>query len=330
MKLKKLLSALALGSLAVATAPLAMANTQWDLPLAWPQDNFITKDVQQFADKVAKQTNGDVKITLHPSGSLGFKGPEMFSAVRDGLVPIGDMLLGQQVGEDSRLDLESLPYMLSSFEKLELFDKAYRPLLDDIFAKNNQKVLLVIPWPEQQIFTKKKIKTLADLKGVKIRTYNKPTTEIFSAAGMTTVQLPWGEVVPSLASGAIDAVATSATSAIDGSFWEFLKYAYPTRQAWSTDAVSVNLDYWNQLPKETRTIIEKIATDLQPKIWASVQQIDKDNMKILTDHGMIAGTISNDLRQKLHDLSGPIRDASLKNMGPEVKKVFDDYAALNK
>ncbi|MBD5769580.1 TRAP transporter substrate-binding protein [Marinomonas colpomeniae] len=329
MKSLKNIASLCMATTVAFTAQYSIAATQWDLPLAWPADNFITKAVTEFTDDVKATTNGELDIITHPGGSLGFKGPDMFGAVRDGLVPIGDMLLSQQTGEDPRLGLASLPYLIGSLKELEKFGTFYRPLLDEIYAKNNQKILFTLPWPDQQIFTTEAIETIDDMKNVKIRTFNKSTTEVFEAVGMTPVQLPWGEVVPSLASGAIDAVATSAASAVDGSFWEFLGYIYPTRQSWNTNVVSVNLDYWNDLSKDNQQKIEALAKEFEPKVWASIDGINVSDMKKLTDHGMVAGTISDDLRAKFKELASPLREKEIKLMGPSARKVVDAFQAAN-
>lgn len=327
MKAFKNISSLFIATTVAFTAQYSIAASQWDLPLAWPADNFISKAVTEFADEVKTVTNNDVSIITHPGGSLGFKGPDMFSAVRDGLVPIGDMLLNQQTGENPLLGLESLPYLIGSLKELEEFGTYYRPLLNEVYAKNNQKILFTLPWPDQQIFTKDVIETIDDMKNVKIRTFNKSSTEVFDAVGMTSVQLPWGEVVPSLASGAIDAVATSAASAVDGSFWEFLGYIYPTRQSWNTNVISVNLDYWNELSKENQIKIETLAKEFQPKVWASIDEINANDMKKLMDNGMIAGSISDDLRAKFKELASPLREKEIDAMGPSARKVVNAFQA---
>ena len=181
----KLVMASVAAMLSLGTATTASAETKWDLPLAWPAGNYIVQSAQRFADEVKSATGGEIVITLHPGGSLGFKGPEMLGAVRDGLVPIGDMLLNQQVGEEPLLGLQSLPYMIGGFDELRVFDGLYRPLLTEVFTKNNQKLLYTIPWPQQQIFTKKKIDSLADLSSIKIRSYDKSSTEILTSWGST-------------------------------------------------------------------------------------------------------------------------------------------------
>ena len=71
--------------LAFAATPALSEN--WDLPLAWPAENYISVNAAEFADRVREETDSRIDVTLHTGGSLGFKGPEMLAAVRDGLVP---------------------------------------------------------------------------------------------------------------------------------------------------------------------------------------------------------------------------------------------------
>lgn len=315
---------MALAGACVMSAPAA-AQTYWDLPLAWPAENYITKNVQRFADVVKEATGGEVVINLHPGGSLGYKGPEMLSAVRDGLVPIGDMLLNQQVGEAPLLGLQSLPYLIADFDELQAFDNAFRPLLTEVLEDNNQLPLFTIPWPQQQIYTKVEITTFADLSGIKIRSYDASSTQIFEAASMTAVQLPWGEVIPSLATGAIDAVATSAPSAVDGSFWEFLKYGYPTRQTWNSNVVSVNNDAWAALSAEHQQAILAIASELEPSFWQSAQDEDAEKMALLAENGMINGEIDDATRESLRERAAPLREAALARLGDRATAVIDGF-----
>lgn len=314
-----------LAAIVALTATPVLAQTAWDLPLAWPAENYISVNAQRFADEVSTATGGEVAITIHPGGSLGFKGPEMFSAVRDGLVPIGDMLLQQQTGDNPLLGLQSLPYLIDTYEEQVAFQEFYRPLLEEVFAENNQKLLYTLPWPQQQVYTKKEINSIADFAGIKVRSSDSSATEIFRASGMTPVQLPWGEVIPSLATGAIDAVGTSSPSAVDGSFWEFLTHGYTTRHTWNLNAVSVNLDAWNALSEEHQAAILETAKRLEPEFWQSAQDTDALQLKTLAEHGMINADLDDATREELRNRAAPIREAEIAKMGPRAIAVVEAF-----
>ena len=324
------LSAAAVVSAALLSATLtttALAETEWDLPLAWPDGNFHVENAKTFAKVVEQVTGGEVTINVHPGGSLGFKGPEMLNAVGDGLVPIGEMLLNQQVGERKILGLETQPYLIEDLDQLAVFHKHYRLAIEKVAAEYNQKVLYVAPWPRQYVYTKVEAKGVADLAGIKIRTYNSTTTEMFNRIGMTSVQLPWGEVVPSLAAGTIDAVTTSASSGVDGKFWEFLTHMYPTSHVWSSNMISVNLDAWNDLTDGQRNAIEAAARMLEPVFWQVSKAEDAAKSKILNERGVAMGHVSAAMLAEMQAATEPMLAEALAELGDEGQAIIDGFFA---
>lgn len=309
--------------MALATSPTLADD--WDLPLAWPADNFISTSAGVFAEEVAKATEGRVDIKTHPGGSLGFKGPEMLGTVRDGIVPIGDVFLPQQIGDEPLLGLPGLPFMFGSFDELEAFDAYFRPEFDKIMEEHNQKVLYTIPWPAPQAWVKAEITDIDSMAGVKIRTYDKTSTKVYEAAGMTAVQLPWGDVIPSLAAGTIEGVVTSSSSAVDGSFWEFLTAGYPLAHSWNVNATTVNLDVWSALSDGDKAAIEAAASRLQPEFWQLARAEDAKNMKVLAEKGIIAGLVPEELRAEIVARSASVRDEALETMGDKAKVIIEGY-----
>ena len=317
------------GTAAVALLSLgatALSAAEWDLPLAWPDGNFHVENAKVFAAEVEKATEGRVKINIHPGGSLGFKGPEMLTAVRDGLVPIGDILLNQQVGEAPLVGTEAQPYVVSGFDQLRMLHGHFLPVLNEIAAQFNQKLLYMVPWPRQYVYTKVPIGQLKDLAGIKIRTYDKTTTALFNAVGMTAVQLPWGEVVPSLAAGTIDAVTTSASSGVDGKFWEFLKFMYPTSHVWGSNMINVNLDAWAAIDEKDRVAIEETAKRLEPQFWDVSRLEDESKSKILNDSGLEMGVVTDEMLSGMQEATRPMV-AKFMEDNPKAKMVLEAYFA---
>src|SRR5262245_17947041 len=105
----------------------ASAATTLDLATVWPDGNFHTQNAKRFAAEVAKVTGGEVVINVQAGGSLGFKGPEQLRAVRDGLVPLADILNIQQIGDEPLLGTESIPFLVASDSELKILHKYLRP-----------------------------------------------------------------------------------------------------------------------------------------------------------------------------------------------------------
>ena len=318
--------AAAAGVAAMTFAAAGAGAVTWDLPLAWPDSNFHTKNAKMFAEEVKKASGGDITINIHSGGSLGYKGPEMLKALRDGLVPIGDYYLSQQVGEEAFLGLESIPFLAKDMDQLLTFHSVWIPEVKKLVeSKWNQKILYVVPWPQQYVHMKTEVKTLDDLKGVKIRTYNRTTTDLFNKLGMTSVLLPWGEVVPSLAAGTINAVTTSASSGVDGKFWEFLGWFYPTNHVWGSNVVAVNLGAWNALKPEQRALLEKVAADLEPKFVEVSRAEDTEKGGILQKNGMKLGVVTDEMRAGMVEITKDMKGEMVKEVGGASAEVVSAY-----
>lgn len=310
------------------TAGLAAAKTKWDLSIAWPAGNFHTINAEIFAKKVHEATGGEVNITVHPGGQLGIKGPEALIAVRDGIVPIADILLNQQVGENKYFGIESLPYLAAGYDELEVLHKYFWPGVKALCEKQyNQKALFIVPWPGQAVYSKHEIKVLEDLKGFKLRVVDKNGHIFFSRLGAAPLQMPWGEVVPSLASGVISGVTTSSSSGVDGKFWEFLRFMNRFNWQSSSNIVSVNLDAWNKLSKAHQAAIEKLAAEMQPVFWQRSKDEDAENLKILESNGVKISSPTPELKKELLAVGVKMWEEFVVGAGPEVVETIKKYRA---
>ncbi|MCQ9618047.1 TRAP transporter substrate-binding protein [Paenalcaligenes niemegkensis] len=303
----------------------AYAATEWIAVTPWPQNNYHAVNLQTFANKVKEVTGGEVTIRVHTGGDLGLKGPELLNATRDGIVQISDMLLTQQVGEEPLLGLESVPYLTRSFEELAILQKHVKPYYHEIAGENNQKFLYFTPWPGQGLFSKTEVTDLADMKNMKVRTVEKNGTDFFNAMDAIAIQMPWGEVIPGLASGAIQGVSTSSPSATDGKFWEFIDYYNRFNWQSASQAVSVNLDAWEALTSTQREQIENIAAELQPLFWEIAQNEDSANIARLQESGMTVTLPSETLSQQLTEAAEPLWGEFIKRVGGPAQSIIDDY-----
>jgi TRAP-type C4-dicarboxylate transport system substrate-binding protein len=320
------LAATAATTLLAPTIRRSDAATTLDLSTVWPEANFHVRNLKTYSDAVAKASGGAVKINVHAGGALGFKGPEQLRAVRDGLIPMADVLTGQQVGDVPIMGMTNTAFLITSPEELKTLLKHFRPTLDKIAADYNQKILYIVPWPTQYLHLKVKVDTMAGLKGIKIRAATKSAAEMCDAIGMAAVVIPWGDVVPALASGRIEGVTTSAVSGVDGKFWEFLKYVYPTNHSWSIDFVSINLDAWKKIAPKDQTAMVDLANTFEPKFWDTSIEEDKTTLKTLTDHGMEVVKVPPAMMNDMQKRTAPLLEDFYKR-APAAKPIVEKYLA---
>src|SRR5215211_6154435 len=273
---------------AMLGAPAIVQAQTLKLPLAtvWPDGNFHTINAKKFAEEVKTGTSGAVEIDVKSGGQLGFKGPEQLRAVRDGLVPMADILNIQQIGDEPIMGVEGIPFISNNVEELKVLHKYLRPEYEKVALKNNQTILYMVPWPTQYLHLKVKCESLDALKGIKIRVPDKNAQDMCSAIGMAPALIPWGETIAALSSGAVSGVSTSAVSGVDGKFWEFLKFFHATNHQWSCQIVTINNDTWKKISPTNQKVISDLAKKLEPDFWVSSLQADKDSGKRLTEGGM--------------------------------------------
>lgn len=310
----------------VAFGPAAVAETRLDLSDVLPDGNFMVENAKVFADAVAEATDGEVVITVHPAGSLGFKGPDQLGAVRDGLVDMADINISQQVGLNPMFGAEGVPFLVSSMDELREYHVFLRPEFEALAEQSNQKILYMVPSPAQYVYLKVEVDEIEDFRGIPVRGADKNTVDIITAIGMDGVVMPWGELLPALASGRVDGVATSATSGVDGKFWEFLDYIYPTNHTWGSNAVTINLDVWNSLSEEDRTAIEQVASELEPQFWDVSRQGDLDSIATMTENGMTLMELSDALKAEIAERAVTVQEEFFERV-PQALPVVEAYRA---
>lgn len=321
------LKVLTLAILGSACSLPAFAETRLTLVSVWPDANFHVKNLRTFAAEVKKVTQGEVIIDVHSGGDLGMKGPELLASVRDGIVDMADLLMSQQVGEEPLMGLQGLPYLVRNSAEQATMAKVAGPYYAKIAERNNQKFLYTVPWPGQGLFTKNAVATKADLQGLKVRTVEKNGTDFFGALKASPIQMPWGEVIPALASGALNGVTTSTTSGVDGKFWEFTGYFNQMNWQSAPDVVSVNLDVWNELSPANQKAISEAAQRLQPVFQQVSKTEDEQAEAQLKAKGIQVSQPTEAFSQELSLAATPIWDDFIKKAGPDAQTLIKEYLA---
>jgi TRAP-type C4-dicarboxylate transport system substrate-binding protein len=321
--------AVGLGAAAALAALATTANAQakWDLPAAYPANNFHTENLQQFADDVEKASGGKLKITVHANASL-FKANEIKRAVQGGQAQIGEILLTAYSNEWPIYGIDGLPFLADSYASAKKLDTASKPAIEKKLAEQGMMLLYTVPWPPQGIYVNKPINSAADLKGVKWRAYSPATARIAELVGAQPVTVQAAELSQAMATGVIESYMSSGSTGYDTKTYEHIKYWYDT-QAWlPKNAVLVNKAAFDALDKPTQAAVLKAAADAETRGWALSQRKNGEYLDLLKKNGMNILPPSPQLKADMAKVGDTMLKEWLDKAGAEGKAVVDAYKKL--
>jgi TRAP-type C4-dicarboxylate transport system substrate-binding protein len=302
----------------------ASAQTKWDMPTPYAATNFHTENITQFVADVDKATGGKLKITVHPNASL-FKAPEIKRAVQGGQAQIGEILISGYSNEDPVFGVDSVPFLATSYADAAKLWKASRKALEERFAKQGLAILYSVPWPPQGIYSTRPLASVADMKGLKMRTYNPYTSRIAELAGAQPVTIQAAELAQAFATGAVNANITSGATGYDTKAWEVVKNYYDT-QAWlPKNIVFVNKQAFDALDKATQQALLKAAADAEARGWKTSEEKNKWYLEQMAKNGMSVAPPSAQLKTDFKKIGDTMTAEWLATAGADGKAIVDAY-----
>ncbi len=298
----------------------AVAQSKWNMATPYPQSEFHTRNIQEFAADVDKLSGGELKITIHSAQSL-FKHPEIPRAVRTGQVEMGETIMSNLANQSPIFQVDSIPFLVTNYADARKLWQGQRPFVEDYMKSQGMRFIYAVPWPGQGFFTKKEIKTIADMSGVKFRTYNSTTEKMATLMKAVPTTVEAVEIPQAFSAGIVDAMVTSAATGARTEAWTFSTYYYDT-QAWMPkNMVYVNEAAFRRLsPKAQQAIIEAGKT-AETRGWKMSEEVFKtstDAIKAKMQYRAPNAALTKELA-KIGDLMSV---DWAKAMGPNAEKVL--------
>ena len=283
------------------------APTELIVNTVWPPSNYQTQGLEELARRVEERTNGEVVMIVEPGGSLGFPGPDILRAVRDGLLPVSEFIITGTEGDERLFGIYSMPFMMDDLEEAAIFHEVSLPYFTRACEERwNQKILYLAPWPFSCLWTKRPVTTVEEMRGLRTRTYDRSGALFMEAVGATPLALPFAEVYSSLATNLIDSVLTSTQTAVDANFWEVLDYFQPIRMTTTVSIVTINLDYFNDLTPEQQKILLDTAKEMEGELWVKAGEVDIMQEKVVNERGIETVPLSDEFKAELKAVAEPI------------------------
>ncbi|MGB3383875.1 MAG: TRAP transporter substrate-binding protein [Marinomonas sp.] len=319
-------SRLLLLSAAFSQAPFALSATTFDFSNEYNATSIHAEGDKYFINQVSQLTKGDVDITLHTGGSLGFKSTDNFYAVADDAVQIADTLAGSMAGIDPIFLLSSLPFVVENADQAEQLYQIAKPYYQKVFAQNGQILLYASPWPASGIWSKTPVTSKQELTNLKIRTYDKNGTLTLREAGAAPVKLSWADVVPQLSTGGIQAVLTSADAGASGKFWEHLDNYSAIQYAIPLNMVHMNKEEFDSLSTANQQSILKAAELTDKHNWKTVRTRVASNYQDLAEHKVVIHqNLPDSFISLLQEAAKPSLQEWLEDTGQHGKNIMAEF-----
>jgi TRAP-type C4-dicarboxylate transport system substrate-binding protein len=308
------------------SAATAVTAEKWDMPMAYSGSNFHSVTGAEFAKCVTTGTGGDIEIVTHPSGSL-FPGAQIKRAIQTGQVPIGERLLSGHQNENALFGFDSVPFLATSFDDADKLWNAAKAPLTELLASQNLTLLYSVPWPPQGLYFRDEVKSVADMEGVKFRSYNNATSRLAELTGMLPVTIEAAEISQAFATGVADSMVSSGATGYDRKVWESLNFFYEVDAWLPRNYIMVNSDVWSGTSEANQNVIKACAEIAEYAGTWRAREYTGFTLQGLRDGGMSVEKASDLLKGELQEIGATMTSEWLEAAGAEGQAIVDAFKA---
>ncbi len=280
---------IALTAMVVSKSVLA-AEHNWKMATSWGGGPLMDIGAKAFAKRVKELTDGRVEIQVFPAGTLS-KGLEVRSAVKKGVAEVGHTWMGYDWGKDKTVVL--FGGFAGSMDTERMLHWIYEGGGLELWRQFNEEKFGVISFPcfartaEAFLHSRKPVRTLDDLKGLKFRTAG-AWLEISKDLGAAPVTMPGGEVFATLERGAIDATEWGTLyENINTGFHKIAKFVIipGIHQPTAPFEVVINKDAWAKLSDADKLNVELAAKLVTVESWMKIGHEDAKALAFFKTEG---------------------------------------------
>ena len=311
------LAALALGATGLGRLNPALAQSKMVLkasdvhPLGYPTVESVIK----MGKKLEAATNGRLSIQMFPSMQLGGE-KEAIEQAQVGALQIARISVGAVGPVVDDVNVFNMPFVFRDSKHMEavLDGEIGDELLNKITA-NEKTGLVALGWMNagsRNIYNSKRpVKTIADLKGLKIRMIGNPLfIDTMNALGGNGVAMGFDQVYSSMQTGVVDGAENNLPTFVAQNHFQVAKYFSMTEHLIIPELLVYSKASWSKLTPEDQALVKRFGKEAQAEqrvLWYAAEKTALDKMK----------EVGTDVVTSID--KAPFRDA--------VKPVWDKYGA---
>ncbi len=264
------------GAAAIADTPLRVAGN-------FSQNQRHVGIERGFFEALTERSGVPVAMNYNPMDVVGVQASDAFRMLRSGTFDVMSVQIGMASRDDPFFEGIDLIGVSTDMESLREAVDAYREVFDARLQERfNAKVLTLWPFGPQVFFCNAPIETLADMRGLRVRSFTPSMSAMIEHLGATPVTLQFSEVYPALQRGVVSCGVTSPTSANTGNWPEVTTHLLPLSVSGSVQGHFINLNAWNRFSPEEQEALTAAFAELENEMWELAMTANGDALSCST------------------------------------------------
>jgi len=320
-----LLAALALGAATLLLPQDASAQRKFTMGYDQPRTTAYGIAADIFDAKLKELSGGKMSVDQFPGAQLGQE-PVMLQKLRSGDI---DFVITSTANASTlapQAGVLSLHFIFRDQQHLAntladpAVSKAFREMVKE--SVQGGQVLGLLTMGLRNIYSKKEITKLDDIKGMKVRVQATKTEDThFPAYGTQTVHMPFGEVYTSLQTGVVNAAENGINVYLANKHYEVAPILSITEHEANNNCIWVSDKTWNSLSDQEKQWVQAAADEVAKKEPALALKLEADSAERLKKLGV--KVVEGVDKSGFMKAAAPIQDQLAKELGPHAVKILE-------
>ncbi len=276
---------------------------------------------QHMGEKIEKATDGELKFRMFSGGVLGSE-KEVVEQVQLGAVQMTRVSLGTLGPVIPEVNAFNMPFVFRDHEHMrQVIDgEIGQEILDKI--TNSDFNMVALAWMDggvRNLYTKKPVRKLEDLKGMKIRVIGNPLfIDTLNAMGAQGVAMDTGEIYSALQTGVIDGAENNPPTMLEHNHYREAKNYTLTGHLILPEPIVISKTTWNKLSPEQQEIVKQAAKEAQMeerKLW---DEKTEQSVAKLKDAGVEFIEVD---KKPFYDATAPVREKYGAQFADLIKRI---------
>jgi tripartite ATP-independent transporter DctP family solute receptor len=296
----------------------------WNLAIDSPEDTVTYLYGKKFADLISEASGGKMKVQIFANGTLGGD-REALESCLGGDVNFIVQTTAPQVNFMPKLAVFDLPVAYATIDEVRnaLDNESFMKTIDKVYADGGYKLLGYADQSFRVMSTNKKVTTLEDFKGQKIRTMENPNHLAFwKALGANPAPMAFAEVYIGLQQGTIDAQENPYEVIVANKLYEQQKYIIQTNHIPHILSLITNKSLYEGLNDAEKAIIDKAVTEAKAYAREQADSRAEERMAAIEASGTEVVSVSAELYEQIKTAAQSVYDEVRAQVGDELVDAY--------